>query len=100
MDNTHKKQLRTSLSLALAAALSATVLFVASAEEKPAAGTDTAMTTLGVASTTPAAGTVPTAPVIELPPTATLAGDPIGDRDRALPADAPPKSDESDRKPP
>src|SRR5690606_13073354 len=99
MDNTHKKQLRTSLSLALAAALSATVLFVASAEEKPAAGTDTAMTTLGVASTMPAAGNVPTAPVIELPPTATLAGDPSVDADRAMTDEAPLEPGEYDWNP-
>ena len=99
MDNTHKKQLRTSLSLALAAALSATVLFVASAEEKPAAGTDTAMTTLGVASTTPAAGNVPTAPVIELPPTATLAGDPTVEADRALTDESPLEPGEYDWNP-
>ena len=100
MDNTHKKQLRNSLSLALAGVLSATVLFVASAEEKPASGdTAIAANALPVASTTPAAGALPTAPVIELPPTATLAGDPTVEADRALTDVAPLEPGEYDWNP-
>jgi len=75
---------RSFLSLALLASLSATALFVASAEEKQGP-----LESLVASAPAPAPANIPTSPVIELPPTTTLAGDPTVDADKALSAEAP-----------
>src|SRR3546814_11161423 len=82
MDTDNKNQ-RTLLSLALIASLSATALFVASAEEKPASDD-----TVPVAATA-LPGDAQAMPVIELPTTTTLAGDPTVDAGKAMSEDAP-----------
>ena len=82
--DTNNKNPRTLLSLALLASLSATALFVASAEEPSTS--DEAI----VATTTKAVpASLDTPPVIELPPTTTLAGDPAVDADKAMSEEAP-----------
>src|SRR3546814_15562215 len=69
MDTDNKNQ-RTLLSLALIASLSATALFVASAEEKPASDDSVPV------AATALPGDAQAMPVIELPTTSTLPGDP------------------------
>src|SRR3546814_504020 len=82
MDTDNKNQ-RTLLSLALIASLSATALFVASAEEKPASDDSVPV------AATALPGDAQAMPVIELPTTSTLAGDPTVDAGKAMSEDAP-----------
>ena len=82
MDTNNKNQ-RTLLSLALLASLSATALFVASADENPASDETIAV------SATALPGNTHATPVIELPATTTLAGDPTVDADKAMSEDSP-----------
>ncbi len=82
MDTDNKNQ-RTLLSLALIASLSATALFVASAEEKPASDDSVPV------AATALPGDAQAMPVIELPTTTTLAGDPTVDAGKAMSEDAP-----------
>ena len=82
---------RNFLTVALLASLSATALFVASAEEsRPgmAAGNAVAAA-FDPGAPMPAPADIPVAPVIELPPTTTLAGDPTVEAAVATSAEAP-----------
>ena len=89
---TNNKNQRTLLSLALIASLSATALFVASAEEQVVVDAGVTMSPAAhVASpaSIQAPAAIPTSPVIELPPTTTVAGDPTVDATKAISAEAP-----------
>ena len=86
---TNNKTQQTVLSLALLASLSATAFFVASAEEKQAATSASFDATVAAAPAIARPGTVATSPVIELPPTTTVAGDPTIDAEKAMSDDAP-----------
>ena len=88
---TKQKNQRSLLSLALLVSLSATALFVASADEKETNAFDVAAAAATAAPPAAVAEAVhvPTSPVIELPPTTTLAGDPTVDADKALSDEAP-----------
>ena len=88
---TKQKNQHSILSLALLVSLSATALFVASADEKETNAFDVAAAPAAAAPPAAVAEAVhvPTSPVIELPPTTTLAGDPTVDADKALSDEAP-----------
>jgi hypothetical protein len=86
---TNNKNQRTLLSLALLASLSATALFVASAEEAPARNAATADAGGGIVERAPQRPAVEVSPVIELPAADTLAGDPADDAASAASGEPP-----------